>query len=313
MRRAALKIISPEIAAHFRFDAAETAFFERELMHIYAQSYDIRYPMLKARQFIPVSNQAGAGASSVNYRQFNRVGKARFVANNAKDLPRVDVTGKEFIRPVRTIGDSYGYNLIELREAAMAGRSLNAMKATAARRAHEELLDFVACFGSPDDGIVDGFLNNSSVPTTGAGATFETLTADQIISVIALSMERIQVATLGVEKPNALLFPESSYIYLASTPRSSVSDTTILKFIKENFPGITICEPWYRLETAGAGATKRMVLYNLSAEKLQQEIASEFEQLPVQEKGLEFEIPCISRTAGTALYYPKAVDFTDGI
>jgi hypothetical protein len=308
-----MRIIHPSIAERLRLDAAETAFFERELMHIYATTYDVRYPELKARQFVPVSNQAGAGASSVNYRQFNRVGKAKVIAHNAKDLPRVDVFGKEFIRPVRTIGDSYGYTLMELREAAMAGRSLNSMRATAARRAHEELLDFIACFGSPDDGIVDGFLNNANIPVTGAGATFETLNADQIINIIGLSLERIQAVTLGVEKPNTLLLPETTHALLSVTPRSAVSDTTILEFVKRSFPGLTTVEPWYRLEGAGAGGVKRMVLYNMSPDKLQQEIASEFEQLPVQERGLEFEVPCISRTAGTALYYPKAIDFTDGV
>jgi hypothetical protein len=39
----------------YRLDAAESAFFERELDHIKAQTYDIKYPMLKARQFVPVS------------------------------------------------------------------------------------------------------------------------------------------------------------------------------------------------------------------------------------------------------------------
>lgn len=308
-----MRIIHASIAERLRLDAAETAFFERELMHIYAQTYDVRYPELKARMFIPVSTQAGAGASSVNYRQFNRVGKAKVIAHNGKDLPRVDVLGKEFIRPVRTLGDSYGYTLIELREAAMAGRALNPMRATAARRAHEELLDQIACFGSTDDGIVDGFLNNTSIPASNSPAAFETLTADQVIAQVSQSFERIQAATLGVEKPNALLFPETTFAYLATTPRSTVSDTTILEFIRRSFPGIGTIEPWYRLEDAGAGATKRMVLYNLSPDKLQQEIASEFEQLPVQAEGLEFEVPCISRTAGTAIYYPKAIDFTDGI
>lgn len=308
-----MRIIHPSIAERMRLDAAETVFFERELQYIYAQSYDVRYPELKARQFIPVSSKAGGGASSVNYRQYNRVGKAKIVGNKASDLPRVDVLGKEFIRPVKTVGDSYGYDVIELREAAMAGRSLDSMRAVAARRAIEEILDYVACFGSPDDGIVDGFLNNANIPSTGAGGTFETLTADQIISIIGTSLERIAAATLGVEKPNALLLPESTHAYLGVTPRSTVSDTTILEFIKRSFPGITVVEPWYRLESAAAGSTKRMVLYNLSPEKLQQEISSEFEQLPVQERGLEFVVNCISRSAGTALYYPKSIDFTDGI
>lgn len=307
------RIIHEDVADKFNLDAAETAFFERELMHIYTRTYDRRYPELKARMFIPVSTEAGAGATSVNYRSWDRVGKAKIIANNAKDLPRVDVKGTEFIRPVRTAGISYGYTLMELRQAAMAGRSLNSMRAVAARRAIEEILDFVACFGDPDSGIVDGFLNNSNIPIAGSPGSFDGLTADQIIAVVSAGFQRIDDATLGTEAPNTILFPTTTYRLLATTPRSSVSDTTILQFIKESFPDVTMIAPWYRLNTAAEDGGKRMVIYDRSPDKLGQEIASEFEQLPVQPEGLEFKVPCIATTAGTALYYPKGIDFTDDI
>jgi hypothetical protein len=35
--------------------------------------------------------------------------------------------------------------------------------------------------------------------------------------------------------------------------------------------------------------------------------------LPVQERGFEFQTLCMARTAGTAIYYPLAVDYSDGI
>lgn len=307
------RILHQDVADRFNLDAAETAFFERELMHIYTRTYDKRYPELRARQFIPVSTEAGSGATSVNYRQWDRVGKAKIIAQNAKDLPRVDVKGTEFIRPVRTAGISYGYTLQELRQAAMAGRSLNAMRAVAARRAIEEILDYVACFGDPDSGIVDGFLNNSNVPIAGSPGVFTGLTPDQIIAVVGAAFERIDDITLGTESPNTILLPTSTYRLLATTPRSSVSDTTILQFIKESFPDVTLIAPWYRLNSAAVDSGKRMVVYDRSPDKLSQEIASEFEQLPVQPEGLEFKIPCIATTAGTQLPYPKGIDFTDDI
>jgi hypothetical protein len=56
-----------------------------------------------------------------------------------------------------------------------------------------------------------------------------------------------------------------------------------------------------------------MVVYRRSPDVVTQEINSEFEQLPPQEQGLEFIINCMAQTAGTVLYYPLAVDFTDTI
>lgn len=296
-----------------RLDAAQSAFFARELEVIQAATYDIRYPTLMARQFIPVTSEAGPGATSLTYRQFDEVGKAKFISNKAKDLPRVDVLGEEFNRPIRPCGDSYGYDVLELRSAAMVGRSLDQRRAAAARRAVEELLDFTACFGSPEHGIVDGALNNAAIPSQAAPAAWAGATADGILKDVGDSIERIVDVTKGIEMPDTIGLPPTRYTQLSTRPRSNVSDTTILKFIMENFPMIKRIIPWYRLATAGAGDTARMVVMRLSPEVLYQEIPSEFEQLPPQEQGLEFVINCIATTAGTAVPLPKAIDFTDGI
>lgn len=296
-----------------KLDAAESAFFERQLEHIYSQTYDIKFATLRARDFVPVSNVANAGATSVTYRQMDRVGRAKVISNNAKDLPRVDVFGEEFNRPVREVGASYGWNIKELRSAQMAGENLNARRASAARRAIEEELDAIACFGSPENGIADGFLNNPNVPSIVAAATWPLpTTPDDIIGDIGSAVQRIVNLTLGVEMPDTILLPTDRFALIATT-RLTDSDRTILDFVRASFPMITSIEPWYRLDTAGAGATRRMVVYKRSPDILTQEIPSEFEQLPVQEMGLEFIVNAMASTAGTALYYPLAVDFTDTI
>ena len=112
-------------------DADESAFFARQLEHVYAKTYDVKYPELKARRFIPVSNEANPGSLEVTYRQFDRVGRAKLTAPGAVDVPRVDVLGLEFQRPVRLATAAYGYHLLEVRQAAMAGLPLNQRKANA--------------------------------------------------------------------------------------------------------------------------------------------------------------------------------------
>ena len=296
-----------------RLDAAESIFFARELEHIYQRTYDVRYPTLLAREFVPVSQEAGPGATSLTYRQFDEVGRAKFISNKAKDLPRVDVSGVEFTRPIRLCGDSYGYDIQELRSAAMANKPLEQARASAARRAVEELLDYTACFGSPEHGIVDGFLNNASIPSQAVPAAWAGATADGILADVRNGIQRIVDVTLGVEMPDTIGLDPSTYAFLSMTPRSATSDTTLLGYIMKNFPMIKSIIPWYRLSTAGAGSTKRMVIYRRSPEVVYQEIPSEFEQLPPQEQGLEFVINCIATTGGTAVPYPKAIDFSDGL
>ena len=189
-------------------DAAESAFFARQLEFVKAQTYDIKYPNLMSRQFVPVSNDVNPGAMEVTYRQFDKVGQARIISNNAKDLPRVDVVGNEFTRPVRTAGDAYGWNIMELRAAMMAGMPLTSKRAAAARRAIEVVLDEVAAVGAPDFGIATGFTNDAAVPATASAdewADYITAaTPNLIIAVIGAAYERMVAATNGVEKPDTI-------------------------------------------------------------------------------------------------------------
>ena len=300
-------------AMGYRFDANESAFFERELETVLSKTYDILYPELMHRNFVPVSNEVSPGATSRTYRPSDRVGTAKFITNNAKDIPRVDVTGLEFTDPVREIAIGYGWNLKELMSAQMADRPLNARRASAARRATEELLDNTACFGAPNVGIATGFLNDANVPITAAGGIWTARTPAQIITDVTSAYVRVAVATLNVHRPDTLLLPDAAYTHIATTPRSDNSDTTILQYMLQNFPFLNAIEPWYRLNTAAAGGGGRMVLYKRDPEILGQDIPLEFTQLAPQEQGLELLVPTWAMTAGTRVHYPLAIDFTDDV
>lgn len=297
----------------WNLDAAQSAFFERELEFIKAQTFDIIFPELKARMFVPVAGDVNPGAESVTYQQFDKVGRAKIITNNAKDIPRVDVNGVEFNRPVRELAAAYGWTLKEVRSAAMANRNLNAMRATAARRAIEQSLDDVAALGAPDFGIVSGFTNDPNVPQQVAAQTWLVATADQIIADVSAAQQRIVAASEDTEFGDTLVLPPDRFALISTTPRGTQSDTTILTYILANFPRITAIESWNRLTAAGTGSTRRMVLYRRSADKLTQDIPSEFEQLPVQEQGLEFVVNTMASTAGMAWYYPLSADYTDTI
>ena len=54
------------------------------------------------------------------------------------DLPRADVKGKPTTAYVKSVGDSYGYSVQEMRASRLAGKSLDVRKAEAARYAERE-------------------------------------------------------------------------------------------------------------------------------------------------------------------------------
>lgn len=304
-------------------DANETAFFARELEYVKSQSYDIEYPEMKAFKLIPISTEAGEGAESITYAQFEELGLARIIESYANDLPRADIRGKEFTTRVRSIGVSYGYSVQEVRAAIYAGRPLTQRQANAARRANDQLVNKYAWFGNSLYKML-GMINNANVPSAtvlnnGVGATTQWVnkTPDQILGDMNSLANGINALTNGVEMPNTLLLPVAQYTLIASTPRSTTSDTTILEYFIQNNPFITTVDWVPELKGAGpvvmAVATDIMIAYDRNPDKLTMEIPMPFTQHAPQERNLEFVVPCESRYGGIIVYYPLSISIAFGI
>lgn len=308
-------------ADEMRMDANETAFFARELEHVKARTYDVKYPMLKAAngELLPISTEAGAGAEVITYQQYDQAGIAKIVSNYADDLPPASVKGKEFMSPVKSLGISYGYSIQEIRAAAMVGRSLESREAMAARRGNEQTVNNIAFFGNAATGL-KGLLTHPNVseytlPTDGTGTSskFKDKTPTQVIRDLNAMVQKIISVTNGVHMPNTLAIPPDVRAYLAATPRSDNSDTTILDYWLNNNGFVDTVIDCVELTGAGTGGTDMMLVYERSPETGTLEIPVPFEQMPVQRKNLAFEVPCHSRIGGVILYYPLAFCKASGI
>lgn len=299
-------------------DASENVFFSRALELVKTRTYDRKYPNLRAREFVPLDPEIDNAIETIRLRSYSQVGIARLLASYAEDLPRSDVLANEQTFGVKGIGTSYGYNLQEVRAASKAGTSLDAKKAAAARRATEVVIDRVLAVGDTALGLT-GLLNipnalTYTVPAdgTGSSALWSAKTPVQIVRDMVGICEYIVTQTAEVEAPNMLLLPRAQYTQIRTTRFDSNSDKTILDWFKAQYPGVAV-EPWYKMLGAGAGGTQRMMAYSMTPDHLQGAVPQEFEQLPVQERGLEFIVPCHARVGGVQCYYPLSVAYGDGI
>jgi hypothetical protein len=321
-------------------DANESAFFARQLEHIKPKTYDILYPEYKAVRLIPVESSAGPGAETVTYRSYNTVGLMKIIANYGDDLPRADTYGAEFFTPVRSLGCSYGYNIQEIRGAQLAGLPLQQRKANAAMRAYQQAVNRIAWFARPSDkqyaGLTGLLYNlNISKSTAHTGATSSNVrwknagvvkTPDEILIDLNTIVLNIIDASKGIHIPDTLLLPPVEWGYIASTPRSTISDTTILEFFLKSNPGIRTVEWVNELKsvsplpstvtteaTTGSGTGNLMVAYKRDPDMLTLEIPQQFEQFAVQERNLEYVIPCHARIAGVIVPYPLSLWIMEGI
>ena len=308
-------------------DANESAFVARELEDVKSRTFDKKYPNLQAKKLIPVSTEVDAGAETSTYQSWDSVGLAKIIANYADDLPRVDVSAREFTVKVKTIGDAYGWNVIELKNAIKAGKSLNSRKSDSARMAIEQKLDNLAWFGDSTSGCL-GMLNQPNVPAstvqTGAvsgnvrwiGATPKN--PDEIIKDLSDIRSEVIDLTNGVEVPMDILIPIAQNEHISNTARSATSDTTIKQFFLNNNPNVSITAvPKLKGVTplpSGAGGPKDVMMsYVKDPNNLEFEIPLMLEQMEPEKRNLEFVVDMISRVAGVRFYYPLSANIFEGI
>lgn len=304
---------------HANLDADESIFFTRQLTYLKKQTYDIEYPEYKSRIILPVSFEAGTGAQSIQYEQFDRVGLAKIINSYADDLPRADVKGKEFLSTVKSLGASYGFTVQDIRSAQFAGKPLQQRKANAAKESIIQRENQIGMFGDSASGLL-GFINHPNIsavvlPNDGTGASilWSTKTPDQILRDLNKLANTPFTLTKGRETPDSLLLTTDAYSYISSTPRSANSDTTILEYFLKNNPFVKNVDWLIELTGAGAGGTDRIMVYKRDPRKLSFEIPQDFEQFPEQPKGLEYVVPCHSRCGGVIMYYPLSAAYSDGI
>jgi hypothetical protein len=302
-----------------RLDANEGAFFKRELEHIKQKSYDAKYKELKGLTLIPISAEANIGATEITWRKFFGIGFAKIISDYANDFPRVDTYGEEATVKIKGIGSSYGYSIKEIRQSIYSGKRLDQRRANFARRANDEEINAIAISGDTASGL-NGLINYPGITGatiladgTGAAKTWASKTPDQIIRDVNTLLNAVVVTTNARELPDTLLLPLTQYNDIATRRVSSVSDTTVMEYILRTSPYLKKID--WLIELAGAGAlgVDRALVYCKDEDHLTLEIPQPFEQFDPQMRGMEYNIPCHSETAGVIVYYPLSIAYGDGI
>lgn len=300
-----------------RLDASESFWFARELEAIRAQILIREIPEFKGRALVPVASGVPAGSAVYTYQELDEVGIAAFVNGFAKDLPRVDVVGRETSSPIRPIGASYGYTTANIRQARLTGRSLPLAKAEAAMRAIEAKIDLTCQVGDVPQGIRGLFtltgVNTYVVPLGGAGSPlWSTKTADEILADLQGFGHRASVVTNEVHPSDTIVMSIDQYNIIATKRINSASDQTVLEFFLATSPYIKQIVPWYACVGRGASASTRMVAFRRDPMCIEQIVPMEFTQSEPQPDGLSYVVPCEAEVGGVVAYRPLSVTYADG-
>jgi len=305
----------------FIYDAATgLAFLLSQLTHIESKMYEKKYKAITYPAIVPVSNEAGEWAESITYFFMTGAAVAKFVGTKSLNVPIAEIGTDKITVPVELGATGYEYSDEELRQAIQLKRALPQLKSNTARRAYEELAQRVAMVGDTTHNL-PGFINNTNVTAAtvvnpGSGTTWVTKTPNQILFDINDFMGAIFVDTLQVERANTLLLPTAQWNYLAGTPRSDNSDTTLLQWLINNSPYLSSANdiiPVTELAGAGAGSTDRMMAYDKDIDKVVFHIPMPLRFTEPQRKGRGFEVPGEFKLSGIEFRYPGSARYADGI
>ena len=283
-------------------------FLARQLDYVKARVYNRKFPGMNADMLVPDTTDIPEWAETIVVQSWDQVGMAKIISNYADDLPRADVRAIYRTVNVKTLGDSFGYNLNEIRASRAIGAGLDVRKADAARRAMEIKIAKIKMIGDPDYGLF-GLFTMPNIPEVilPHPGPWNLLDGTQIYENLNAMTFAYQTQTFGTHVANFMALAPMAY-YSAQTKFFAAPTTapvTAMDLFKSQNPGITINNV---IECQGASPTGKDValLYENNTDNFSHEMVMPFQMLPPEVRNLEFVTNCIARSGGVNVYYPLA-------
>lgn len=278
-----------------RLDAGETAQFTRALTHSIKQGFKKQYPALKARQFLPMSNDIPPGATTINPWIVEGFGKALLGSPKSNKIPEVSVQRSEVPNPVMPATVKWVVTKEQLKQAAFGEFDLNSAGIDTAIETVEKGIDDLLSAGNSSRGL-EGFANHTDltdvVLTTG---TWSGASADQITADCLQMLQQIVTNSLDTHEADTFLLPPSLYKYLAY--RITNTSMTIEEFLLSK-TSLTLIDKWQVLENYSSG---RLIMYKRDMKIIHGYADNVVESNGTQLHDLEYSTIMQQRTAGVQM------------
>lgn len=307
-------------SGHLKFakDADEAKFFNLQIEGVKKEILEVKYPENTFLRYFPISKIGSKGDDAVSYLMYDKVGNAEIVANDAEDIPTVDIYGQKRIVDVFPVALAYKYTEDDLWKAASSGLKLPTLRAKACRDGIERKLEQIGWVGDDKWGV-KGIVNHpnivfSTVPAGGGGAT-DWLTKTPLEDLYDLNQIYGGMVSLveNAYTPNAMFMPIEVLEHLRSTPLDSAngSNVSILEFFLRNHRSFKTIVGTNRLlnvpDQPATGTTNSAIFCCLDAECVTIEIPIRFHQSRTEMRGFTFKVACKAKTAGVISPQPLTI------
>ena len=317
-------------------DSQALVFVQGQAHRINATVYGAIYPDWDFSRLMYVNTEGNPWAPGVVTYTSDFSGEAKFQSGYAKDVPLADVSQDYQLKTHFLAAIGYQYNIEEVNAALQVDGALPDRRARAARLVYQKFMYETALVGKAEKGW-RGLINQAGVTATQAAGTGDSSptsawilnngtinkTPDEIIADLNFVLTATSVATLHTVIADTILMPTELFQHIASTPRTALSDTTILTWYLANNPYTATTSRPLRImavpelrtaATVGVSGGGRIVAYRNEPTFIQLHLPMPHQFLPVYQDGpLNWMIPGIFRTGGVEVMATQTLRYLDGV
>ncbi|CAM4012402.1 DUF2184 domain-containing protein [Mesobacillus zeae] len=277
--------------------------------------YEAKKEELKARTIFNVKTDVPEGAETYSYDVIKRSGAAKILAPGADDIPLVDADMERHTEKIYSIAAAFRVSVQELRQAAMAGRPVEATKADTARKAIAEKENRLVWVGDSKHNIL-GVTNAEGIQTmavsnnaAGASTKWKDKTGKEIVADIRKA--RTPIEKLPGHSANTLIVTPAAMEELGKE-YNEYTGQTVLQYLKTQGWFSTI-EFTSDLEGKGTGGTDCFLILDNSPDVVEVLIPMDIKRHPEEYKFPNYKVPLEERTGGAIVRYPMAILRGEGI
>jgi hypothetical protein len=301
-------------------DAQQAAgFLTPALYRVHAAVLLTKYPSFDYGGLVPVNADGDMWDIGTLVYSGDIAGAAAYISGKGFDIPNASINFALGQSQFYLAGVGYELGLQEVNRAAKMNVSLDTRKASASRLVSQKFIYDRVIRGATEKNTT-GLVNNASVPAASAPTgTWGTATPAQMLADVNTILSDVITNSGETAIPDTLLLPTTAFLTANSTQLTNAGES-VLTFLQENnsYTAMTgnrlDIRPSRELQTAGSGATRRMVAYEKSPDNMEFFLPGMFEFLPAFPiSSMSWRIDGIMNVGQLEIYRPKTVSYRDGI
>lgn len=291
---------------------ASLALTKKELDYLYAQRVE-RFRPAKFRSTLRIDSSVPGWAERIEIEKIALYAEVLPIARNADTARKPTMDRSSGYLRLFDFGCAYEINYTDLERARQLGIDYQNRATFANQTAAEKRLNAIAFLGFSNPTIPGLATNAAAISAVVSGSNITASSDPSVdLAICHALVNRVHTTSKELFTGDTLVMPLSTYQIAAVKRLSEGTEETVLGALLKQNPYLRRVLASYELETASAGAGKRMIAFDSIAEEGPKMIISrELTDYPPVNKLFGFEVGQQMATAGVLIEADESIAYHD--